>query len=65
VDGKVKPITRPGGYEGRRENTMAKVVKVWKGTGYDKEVRLKKYIYADGSMHYEFRNRFDKQIDRF
>lgn len=39
---------------------MAKLVKVWKGTGYDKDVRLKQYIYTDGSMHYEFRNRFGK-----
>lgn len=39
---------------------MAKVVKVWKGTGYDKEVRLKQYQNSDGSYRYEFRNRFGK-----
>lgn len=37
---------------------MSIVVQMWKGTGYDKDVRLKKYLLGDGTTHYEFRNRF-------
>jgi len=36
---------------------MSKLVKMWKGTGYNKNVRLKQYVYSDNSIHYEFRDR--------
>lgn len=40
---------------------MAKLVKLWKGSRtVDKNVRLKRYVYSDGSTHYEFRDRFGK-----
>ena len=36
---------------------MAELKKIWKGTGYNKNVTLKEYKYSDGTIHYEFRDR--------
>jgi len=33
---------------------MSTITKVWKGEGYNKEVRLFQYLYSDGSIHYTF-----------
>lgn len=36
---------------------MSTVLKVWRGTGFDKNVRLTQYRYSDGSIHYTFYDR--------
>ena len=36
---------------------MSKVLEIYKGTGYNKNVSLAKYQYSDGSTHWFFRDR--------
>ena len=37
---------------------MSEKLRIWKGTGYNKEVTLQEHKYSDGSIHYTFRDRF-------
>lgn len=33
---------------------MSQLAKVWRGTGFNENVRLFQYLYSDGSTHYTF-----------